>query len=386
MQRMLLKVISAGQGPVIARGGEVCKTVGFAYPGSNPGPATSDYPWYQHVSALIRNLLAAGSAAEREAAARESYARAQAAAETANAEYERRADDRSTDRSSPDIEGFPADQDVTTPAEAERVAEQLDERATQLLETQRTEEKAAAKAVEAAERAAQTTKLLDAAAKPLRYLTDQTLTGRRAADVEALIARMNSAQEEVREAGQALSGSERAQQDAASMVRAHANGPHARKVEESGPIVCVENDATFRTLLRFLPAHPHPPWTAVAWVQGRNWRASNRSLTSRSPLPAWTTSETSTPQDCRSPRQHARPPRPSGYQPGRRWRCGHSSSTSLRAQTAKSPTPTPAGSPPGSPRKSDNTQPNCSAPARRSLKRRCDTTRLHPRTASEEQP
>ncbi len=36
------------------------------------------------------------------------------------------------------------------------------------------------------------------------------------------------------------------------------------------PIVCVENHATFRTLLRFLRAHPHPPWTAVAWVQGRN--------------------------------------------------------------------------------------------------------------------
>jgi hypothetical protein len=36
------------------------------------------------------------------------------------------------------------------------------------------------------------------------------------------------------------------------------------------PIICVENHATFRTLLRFLRAHPHPPWTAVAWVQGRN--------------------------------------------------------------------------------------------------------------------
>ena len=41
-------------------------------------------------------------------------------------------------------------------------------------------------------------------------------------------------------------------------------------VPAPGPIVCVENHATFRTLLRFLRAHPHPPWTAVAWVQGRN--------------------------------------------------------------------------------------------------------------------
>ena len=191
----------------------------------------------RHPVALSESLR---EAAERESAARESYARAQASAETASAEYQRRADDRSTDRSSPDIEGFPADQDVTTPTEAERVAEQLDERATQLLETQRTEEKAAAKAAEAAERATQTIKLLDAAAKPLRYLTDPALTGRRAADVEALIARINSAQDDVRETGQALSGSERAQQDAASTVRAHANGPHARKVEESGDVHVVD--------------------------------------------------------------------------------------------------------------------------------------------------
>ncbi len=179
-------------------------------------------------------------AAEREAAARESFAKAQAAAETANVEYQRRADDRSTDRSSPDIEGFPADQEVTTPVEAERVAEQLDERAAQLLETQRTEERAAAKAAEAADRAAQTVKLLDAASKPLRYLTDHALTGRPAADVEALIARINSAQDDVRETSQALSDSERSQQDASSTVRAHANGPHARKVEENGDVHVID--------------------------------------------------------------------------------------------------------------------------------------------------
>ncbi len=38
-----------------------------------------------------------------------------------------------------------------------------------------------------------------------------------------------------------------------------------------GPIVCVENHATFRTLLRILRAsNKHPQWIAVAWVQGRN--------------------------------------------------------------------------------------------------------------------
>lgn len=38
----------------------------------------------------------------------------------------------------------------------------------------------------------------------------------------------------------------------------------------AGPIVCVENHATFRTLLRVLRAEASPRWTAVAWVQGRN--------------------------------------------------------------------------------------------------------------------
>lgn len=37
-----------------------------------------------------------------------------------------------------------------------------------------------------------------------------------------------------------------------------------------GPIVCVENHATFRTMLRFLRDRPRPRWAAVAWVQGRN--------------------------------------------------------------------------------------------------------------------
>ncbi len=183
----------------------------------------------RHQVALSESLR---EARELEADARERYARAQAAAETADAEYQRRAEDRSTDRSSPDIDGFPADQDVTTPAEAERVAEQLDERATQLLETQRAEERAASKAAEATEQAEHAIKLLDAAAKPLRYLADPALTGRRAHDVDELIAQLNLAQDDVRESSQALTASERAQEAAAGTVRAHANGPHARKVEE----------------------------------------------------------------------------------------------------------------------------------------------------------
>ncbi|HUZ55900.1 MAG TPA: hypothetical protein VMU94_25655 [Streptosporangiaceae bacterium] len=41
-------------------------------------------------------------------------------------------------------------------------------------------------------------------------------------------------------------------------------------VPGTGPIVCVENHATFRTMLRFLRGQSRPPWAAVAWVQGRN--------------------------------------------------------------------------------------------------------------------
>jgi hypothetical protein len=46
--------------------------------------------------------------------------------------------------------------------------------------------------------------------------------------------------------------------------------PSTSTVGTPGPIVCVENHATFRTLLRLLRAEAHPRWVAVAWVQGRN--------------------------------------------------------------------------------------------------------------------
>jgi hypothetical protein len=38
----------------------------------------------------------------------------------------------------------------------------------------------------------------------------------------------------------------------------------------SGPVLCVENHATFRTMLRVLRSQADPQWVAVAWVQGRN--------------------------------------------------------------------------------------------------------------------
>lgn len=59
--------------------------------------------------------------------------------------------------------------------------------------------------------------------------------------------------------------------------------PVASHVGSAGPVVCVENHATFRTLLRLLRESNQPPWTAVAWVQGRN-TAPLESLT-RLPFP-----------------------------------------------------------------------------------------------------
>lgn len=46
--------------------------------------------------------------------------------------------------------------------------------------------------------------------------------------------------------------------------------PATTAVSQPGPLLCVENHATFRSLLRVLRAHRTPPWTAVAWIQGRN--------------------------------------------------------------------------------------------------------------------
>jgi hypothetical protein len=46
--------------------------------------------------------------------------------------------------------------------------------------------------------------------------------------------------------------------------------PVTATVGHIGPIVCVENHATFRTLLRVLREYEKPQWLAVAWVQGRN--------------------------------------------------------------------------------------------------------------------
>lgn len=46
--------------------------------------------------------------------------------------------------------------------------------------------------------------------------------------------------------------------------------PAVSSIGDPGPVVCVENHATFRSLLRVLRHQTTPRWIAVAWVQGRN--------------------------------------------------------------------------------------------------------------------
>jgi hypothetical protein len=172
-------------------------------------------------------------ATQQEARAREEYARAGAAADRMEHEYERLVDDRSSDRSSPDLDGIPAAAVVATVDDADRFAEQLDSLASQLFATQRSEERLAKEADDAARAAEQSATLVNASVTPLRYLADATLTGRRAIDVDELIDRIAHVFRSVREAAQALATSEATQQQAATTVRAHANGPQARKVEEA---------------------------------------------------------------------------------------------------------------------------------------------------------
>jgi hypothetical protein len=184
----------------------------------------------RHPIALAESIE---GATQREAHAREEYARARAAADRTNEEYERLVEDRSSDRSSPDFDGIPAAGLVATVDDADGFAGQLDALASQLFATQRSEERLAKEADDAARAAEQSATLVNASVTPLRHLTDATLTGRRAVDIEELIDRIAHVSRSVREAAQALATSEVTQQQAATTVRAHANGPQARKVEEA---------------------------------------------------------------------------------------------------------------------------------------------------------
>jgi hypothetical protein len=184
----------------------------------------------RHPVALAESV---GIATQQEAQAREEYARARAVADRAQEEYERLFEDRSSDRSFPDVDEVPAAGLVASVDDAERFAEQLDALTSQLFAMQRSEERLVKEADDAARAAEQSATLVNASVNPLRYLADGTVAGRRAVDVEELIERIADVARSVREAAQALTASEGIRQQAAMAVRAHANGPQARKVEEA---------------------------------------------------------------------------------------------------------------------------------------------------------
>ena len=185
----------------------------------------------RHPVALERSI---NEAIQREAEARQEYGRAQAAAETAASQYRQRSDERPTDRTSPDVEGFPADREVTVPADADRYAERLDELANEMGNTARAEEQAAREAAETAESASHDLDLVEASIGQLRYLADPAISGQPAGDAAELRRRLASIAERVRQSGEQLTASVQAEESAARKIRAYANGPEARKIEEAG--------------------------------------------------------------------------------------------------------------------------------------------------------
>ena len=185
----------------------------------------------RHPVALERSI---NEAIQREAGARQEHGRAQAAAETAASQYRQRSDERPTDRTSPDVEGFPADREVNVPAAADRYAEGLDELANEMGNTARAEEQAAREAAETVESARHDLDLVEASVGQLRYLADPALSGQPAGDAAELRRRLASIAERVRQSGEQLTASVQAEESAARKIRAYANGPEARKIEEAG--------------------------------------------------------------------------------------------------------------------------------------------------------
>lgn len=111
--------------------------------------------------------------------------------------------------------------------------------------------------------------------------------------------------------------------------------PATSAVTVAGPMICVENHATFRTLLRVLRTSSSPRWVAVAWVQGRN----TAPLQSLADLPLRITRldylGDLDPLGWRSPQPRARSRSTPGCLPVQQTGSGHCSSTSPRAQVAR---------------------------------------------------
>jgi hypothetical protein len=182
----------------------------------------------RHPVALRQSI----NAAERdEAEVRAVHAKARSDADAAAREFRRRADDAS-DRSSPDMEGHPAADQVESPDDALLHAAELDDLAAHLLMTQRIQEERAEGAKAIVQRAGEAMKLVKAAVEAVRHLADDYLIGRPTEDINGLVERSSDVTRRLRETAHALAHSERELRSSVSQIRAWVNGPHARRVED----------------------------------------------------------------------------------------------------------------------------------------------------------
>ncbi|MFE7115525.1 hypothetical protein ACFU99_08895 [Streptomyces sp. NPDC057654] len=168
-----------------------------------------------------------------EAQARETYARAQHDMQAAHEVLRQLLDERTARTATPDLKGFPSAAEVTTAADADRLAELLGTRVTQSQETQQTEEARLHAAQAAAREAAQANQLVDTTVNSLRYLADSSVAGHPADDVTALVGDINQATNRLRFAQQALADGERSEIEATTAVHALANESRAHDVADA---------------------------------------------------------------------------------------------------------------------------------------------------------
>ncbi len=181
----------------------------------------------RHPVALQQSLL---GAEREEAVARAAVGKAQSDAETAASEFQRWADDTS-DKSSPDVEGYPPIEQVANPDAADRFAEELNDLAGELLVAQRTQGDLAEAAKQVAARAEDAAKLVRTAAQTLRHLTDPALSGT-PADIDAMVARSGDVAHRLRETAAALGRSDEDLRATVGEVRSWVSGTQARRVED----------------------------------------------------------------------------------------------------------------------------------------------------------
>ncbi|MGH4032891.1 hypothetical protein ACQB60_28605 [Actinomycetota bacterium Odt1-20B] len=180
----------------------------------------------RHAVALAR---AVRQAKATEAHARETYAQAQHDAQAAREVQQQLLEER-TARTAPDLKGFPPAAEVTTPADADRLATQLGNRVTQAQEAQRTEEAHLHTAQATALETAQSIQLVDTTVNSLRYLADATLPGHYADDVTVLVGDINQAVNLLHFTHESLAESERSEIQGTTTVHALANAPQAHAV------------------------------------------------------------------------------------------------------------------------------------------------------------